>query len=113
MNLETRVKNGFTNAELDELYVFNEKGKRMTINTIMDPPEGLVYYFFMEGERAYVFNTFKLPEEPTAINGLQADDEDGDTYDLSGRAEGCVYQERQEDRPEVRQEKKRAPARLS
>ena len=45
----------------------------------------IVYYFFMEGERAYVFNTFKLPEEPTAINGLQADDEDGDTYDLSGR----------------------------
>jgi hypothetical protein len=85
VNLETRVKNGFTNVELDELYVFNEKGKRLTINTIMDPTEGLVYYFFMEGERAYVFNTFKLPEEPTAINGLQADDEDGDTYDLSGR----------------------------
>ena len=59
MNLETRVKDGFTNAELDELYVFNEKGKRLTINTIMDPTEGLVYYFFMEGERAYVFNTFK------------------------------------------------------
>ena len=59
VNLETRVKNGFTNVELDELYVFNEEGKRMTINTIMDPKEGLVYYFFMEGERAYVFNTFK------------------------------------------------------
>ena len=59
VNLETRVKNGFTNVELDELYVFNEEGKRMTINTIMDPKEGLVYYFFMKGKRAYVFNTFK------------------------------------------------------
>ncbi len=85
VNLETRVKDGFTNAELDELYVFNEKGKRLTIKTIMDPTEGLVYYFFMEGERAYVFNTFKLPEEPTAISRLQADEEAGDTYDLSGR----------------------------
>ena len=59
VNLETRVKNGFTNVELDELYVFNEEGKRMTINSIVDDIEGLVYYFFMEGERAYVFNTFK------------------------------------------------------
>ena len=59
VNLETRVKDGFTNVELDELYVFNEKGKRLTINSIVDDIEGLVYYFFMEGERAYVFNTFK------------------------------------------------------
>ena len=29
VNLETRVKNGFTNVELDELYVFNEEGKRI------------------------------------------------------------------------------------
>ncbi len=59
VNLETRVKNGFTNVELDELYVFNEEGKRLTIYSIVDDIEGLVYYFFMEGERAYVFNTFK------------------------------------------------------
>ena len=59
VNLETRIKDGFDNVVLDELYVYNEKGERLPISTIEDPKEGLVYYFFMKGDKAYVYNTFK------------------------------------------------------
>lgn len=59
VNLETRIKDGIDNVVLDELYVYNEKGERLPISTIEDPKEGLVYYFFMKGDKAYVYNTFK------------------------------------------------------
>ena len=60
VNLETRVKDGYTNVLLDELYVFNEKGEQLQLFYLDDPIEKVpVYLFFMKGERAYVYNSFK------------------------------------------------------
>lgn len=59
VNLETRPVKGYESCILDELYVYNEKFDPLPIKTIKDPKEGLVYYFFMKGEKAFVYNTFK------------------------------------------------------
>lgn len=60
VNLETRVKNGYTNVLLDELYVFNEKGEQLQLFYLDDPIEKVpVHLFFMKGEKAYVYNSFK------------------------------------------------------
>ena len=59
VNLETRIKDGFTNVVLDDLYVINEKGEQLQLFYLVDPIEGPVHLFFMRGEKAYVFNSFK------------------------------------------------------
>ena len=59
VNLETRIKDGFTNVVLDDLYVINDKGEQLQLFYLVDPIEGPVHLFFMRGEKAYVFNSFK------------------------------------------------------
>ena len=93
VNLLVRTVKGFENCVIDELYVINERGERLTVNTVETKEEGLVYYFIMKGEKAFVYNTFKAPgeevppeeEEPTAVNGFQTGDKAADIYDLRGR----------------------------
>ena len=59
VNLETRPVEGYEDCVLDELIVYNEKGETLPVNTIETKEEGLVYYFIMKGEKAFVYNTFK------------------------------------------------------
>ena len=59
VNLETRVKNGYKNTVLDNLIVINDKGEQLQTFYLVDPKEGPVHLFFMKGEKAYVYNTFK------------------------------------------------------
>lgn len=59
VNLETRIKNGYKNTILDELFVINDKGEQLQLFYIEDPIEGPVHFFFMRGEKAYVYNSFK------------------------------------------------------
>ena len=59
VNLVVREKDGYENCVIDELKVFNEKFESIPIHEYNDPKVGLIYFFFMKGEKAYVFNTFK------------------------------------------------------
>ena len=93
VNLLVRKVEGYEDCVIDELYVINDKGERLTVNTVETLEEGKVYYFIMKGEKAFVYNTFKAPgeevppeeEEPTAVNGFQTGDKAADIYDLRGR----------------------------
>ena len=46
-------------VELDQLKVVNSKGEELKIYTIMDPTEGLIYFFFMKGDQVVIYDSFK------------------------------------------------------
>lgn len=46
-------------VELDQLKVVNSKGEELKIYTIMDPTEGLIYFFFMRGDQVVIYDSFK------------------------------------------------------
>lgn len=48
-------------SELDmaKLAVINNNGERLRINTVQDPNEGTIYYFFMNGESVDIYSSFK------------------------------------------------------
>lgn len=99
VNLETRVKDGYTNVLLDELYVFNEKGEQLQLFYLDDPIEKVpVHLFFMKGEKAYVYNSFKgtngITDETKSLrlDGIKLfslSDQYSDFLKTSGGAEGA------------------------
>ena len=59
VNLKVKTVKGYEDCILDELYVINDKGEKLAIKSVETKEEGLIYYFIMKGEKAFVYNTFK------------------------------------------------------
>ena len=61
VNLVRRLKNGYTNTELDELHVINDEGQQLqlffydNLNDVEHP----VWFFFMKGKSVQIYNSFK------------------------------------------------------
>ena len=98
VNLETREKNGYKNVVLDELFVLNDKGEQLQLFDLVDPDEGPVHLFFMKGEKAYVYNSFKgtngITDETKSLrlDGIKLfslSDQYSDFLKTSGGAEGA------------------------
>lgn len=61
VNLVRRLKNGYTNTELDELYVINDEGQQLQLFFYDNPNdvEHPVWFFFMKGKSVQIYNSFK------------------------------------------------------
>ena len=46
-------------CELDDLIVISNNGERLQTFTFDDPKEGLIYYFYMKGDKVQIQNNFK------------------------------------------------------